>query len=265
MSLLENKVIIVTASTRGIGRAIVAHCAHEGAIVYMAARNEQRAMAAVKELTDIQGRVKFVYNDATQPQTYETMAQDVFSAEGRIDGLVNNFGTSNVSLDRDIEHTKVDDFLSIVEVNIRSVFLGIQAVIPFMKKGKGGSIVCISSVAGTVPDISQIAYGTSKAAINQMARLIAVQEASHNIRCNIVSPGMTATDAVQSALTEHFRDIFLKNTPLHRMAQPDEIASAVAYFLSDGAAFTTGQNLVVSGGFGLATPIFGDLHQTNER
>ena len=110
-----------------------------------------------------------------------------------------------------------------------------------------------------VPDISQIAYGTSKGAINYLTKLIAVQEARHNIRCNAVLPGMTATDAVKSNLTPEFQEFFLRHTPIRRMGLPEEIAAAVVYFASDDAAYTTGQIMAVSGGFGLATPVFGDL------
>lgn len=123
----------------------------------------------------------------------------------------------------------------------------------------------ISSVGGTVPDISQIAYGTSKAAINYLTRLIAVHEAKNNIRCNAVLPGMTATDAVEKKLTGEFRDMFLRHIPFRRMGKPEEIAAAAVYFASDESAYTTGQILTVSGGFGSATPLYGDLSDKTER
>ena len=91
------------------------------------------------------------------------------------------------------------------------------------------------------------------------AKLIAVHEAKHKIRCNSVLPGMTATDAVKENLSDDFRTLFLKHIPLGRMGLPEEIASAVVYFASDDSAYTTGQILTVSGGFGLATPVYGDL------
>ena len=110
-----------------------------------------------------------------------------------------------------------------------------------------------------MPDISQVAYGTSKAAINYLTKLIAVQEAKHQIRCNAVLPGMTATQAVESHLSEDFRKLFLKHIPLGRMGLPEEIAEAVCYFAGDESSYTTGQILTVGGGFGLATPVYGDL------
>jgi len=128
-----------------------------------------------------------------------------------------------------------------------------------------GSIINISSVGGLVPDISQVAYGTSKAAINYLTKLIAVQEARHNIRCNAVLPGMTATDAVQDHLSDEFREFFLKHTPIRRMGKPEEIAAAVVYFAGDESAYTTGQIMDISGGFGKATPIFGDMAEMKQK
>ena len=92
-----------------------------------------------------------------------------------------------------------------------------------------------------------------------------MHEARHNIRCNAVLPGMTATDAVQQNLSDDFRDLFLKHTPINRMGLPEEIAAAVVYLASDDAAYTTGQILTVAGGFGLATPVFGDLADKSSR
>ena len=251
---LKDKVVLITASTRGIGLACVKKCAKEGARVYMAARNVERA----REIADTLNGVKCVYNDATKPETFTSMVEDVVRDAGCIDVLVNNFGTSNPGKDLDFANTDPQVFLDTVNLNLRSVFMASQAAAKHMEK-QGGSIINISSVGGIVPDVSQVAYGTSKAAINYLTKLIAVQEARHNIRCNAVLPGMTATEAVEKNLTEEFRNLFLRHIPLQRMGLPEEIAAAVVYLASDEAAYTTGQILTVSGGFGLATPVYGDL------
>ena len=258
---LKDKVILVTASTRGIGLAIVKKCALEGARVYMAARNMDRAQEIAKTLND----VKCVYNDATKPETFTSMVEDVVKDAGCIDVLVNNFGTSNPGKDLDFAHTDPQVFLDTVNLNLRSVFMASQAAAKYMAQQQNGSIINISSVGGLVPDISQVAYGTSKAAINYLTKLIAVQEAKHNIRCNAVLPGMTATEAVEKNLTEEFRNLFLRHIPLGRIGLPEEIAEAVCYFASDASAYTTGQILTVSGGFGLATPVYGDLANKDNR
>ena len=258
---LKDKVILVTASTRGIGLAIVKKCAQEGARVYMAARDTARA----KEIAVTLKGVNCVYNDATKPETFASMVEEVVAHAGRIDVLVNNFGTSNPGKDLDFTNTDPQIFLDTVNLNLRSVFLASQAAAKHMAQHGSGSIVNISSVGGLVPDISQVAYGTSKAAINYLTKLIAVQEAKHHIRCNAVLPGMTATEAVKKHLSDDFRNLFLRHIPLGRMGQPEEIAEAVCYFASDDSAYTTGQILTVSGGFGLATPVYGDLADKTSR
>ena len=259
---LKDKVILITASTRGIGLAIVKKCAEEGAKVYMAARDMERA----QEIANSMNGVKCVYNDATKPETFISMVEDVIQDAGRMDVLVNNFGTSNPGKDLDFANTDSQVFLDTVSLNLRSVFMASQAAANHMAKQGGGSIINISSVGGLVPDISQVAYGTTKAAINYLTKLIAVQEAKHRIRCNAVLPGMTATEAVEKHLSDEFRDLFLRHIPLGRMGLPEEIAEAVCYFAGDDSAYTTGQILTVSGGFGLATPVYGDLaDKTNRR
>ncbi|MBR5817124.1 MAG: SDR family oxidoreductase [Clostridia bacterium] len=260
---LKDKVVIVTASTRGIGLAVTEAFAKEGAAVYMAARNLERAEKEAARLNNKGFKVKCVYNDASVPESYASMAEQVAKNEGRIDVLVNNFGTSSPTRDLDLARTDADVFIETVTVNLRSVFMASKAVLGYMKNG--GSIINISSVGGKVPDVSQIAYGTSKAAINYLTKLIAVHEAKHKIRCNAVLPGMTATDAVKENLSDNFRELFLKHILLGRMGLPEEIASAAVYFASDDSAYTTGQILTVSGGFGLATPIYGDLKDSLNR
>jgi NAD(P)-dependent dehydrogenase (short-subunit alcohol dehydrogenase family) len=262
---LKNKVVLITASTRGIGLACVKACAKEGATVYMAARNLELAKNVADSINAQGGNVKYVYNDASKPESYISMMEDTIKAEGRIDVLINNFGTSNPGKDLDFSNTDIDVFLDTVSINLKSVFMASQQAVKYMAKQGGGSIINISSVGGLVPDISQVSYGTSKAAINYLTKLIAVHEAKNNIRCNAVLPGMTATDAVEKNLTGEFRELFLRHIPFSRMGAPEEIAAAAVYFASDEAAYTTGQILTVSGGFGLASPLYGDLSNKNQR
>lgn len=254
---LEGKVVAVTAAARGIGWAIVQACARQGATVYLGVRAPETVRTRTAALEAEGHRVRCVYFDAKKDESNAALLDTAAAQEGRLDVLVNNFGSSDPSRDRDLAGTDPADFLDTVTLNLKSVFLASQAAVRHMRK-TGGSIINISSIGGLVPDRTQIAYGTSKAAINYLTKLIAVQEAHHQIRCNAVLPGMTATDAVQKNLSGAYRDVFLRHTPLGRMARPEEIAAAVVYLASDSAAFTTGQLLTVSGGFGLATPLYGD-------
>lgn len=262
---LKDKIVLVTASTRGIGLSCVKACAKEGAAVYMAARNLELAKEEADKLNAQGLKVKYAYNDAGKPESYRTMLEEVIRAEGRIDALINNFGTSNPGKDLDFSNTDTEVFLDTVNINLRSVFAASKEAVKYMAKQGGGSIVNISSVGGLVPDISQVSYGTSKAAINYLTRLIAVHEAKNNIRCNAVLPGMTATDAVEKNLTGEFRELFLRHIPFGRMGMPEEIAAAAVYFASDESAYTTGQILTVSGGFGFATPLYADLSGKTSR
>ena len=257
---LQNKVILVTASSRGIGLSIVEACAKEGACVYMAARNMEKAQEEAKRLNKEGFYVRCVYNDATKPESFYSMVEDTIADAGRIDTLVNNFGTSNPKIDLDFMNTASDVFLDTVQMNLRSVFMSSQAAAKHMAQAGGGSIVNISSVGGTIPDISQVAYGTSKAAINYLTKLIAIQGAQYNIRCNAVLPGMTATESVEQKLTKEFKQLFVRHIPLKRMGLPEEIANAVVYFAGEESSYTTGQILSVSGGFGQSTPVYADLY-----
>ena len=115
---LKDKIVMVTASTRGIGYAIVEEAAKEGAIVYMAARNLDLAKEKAEELNNLGYCVKYVYNDASKKETYKSMVEEVIQAEGRVDVLVNNFGTSNPKTDLDIANTKYEDFIETVDMNV---------------------------------------------------------------------------------------------------------------------------------------------------
>ena len=130
---LKDKIILVTACTRGIGLAIVKKCAAEGARVYMAARDLERAQAIANTLDN----VKCVYNDATKPETFTSMVEDVVCDVGRIDVLVNNFGTSNPGKDLDFINTDPKVFLDTVNLNLRSVFMASQAAIRHMAQQGG--------------------------------------------------------------------------------------------------------------------------------
>lgn len=258
---VKGKVAIVTASTRGIGWACVKALAEEGAIVYMAARNQETAQKRMEELASQGLSAKWVYCDASVRESYASMAEEVGKAEGRIDILVNNFGISDPKTDLDIAGTKYENFLNTLDQNLSSVFLSTQAVLPWMRKQGGGSIINISSIGGQLPDVARIGYGVSKDAIIYLSKNIALQEGRNGIRVNVVCPGQTATDAVVNNMSQSFQELFLRHTPIRRMGLPEEIAAAVVYFASEEAAYTTGQVIAVSGGFGLGTPIFADLSE----
>ena len=255
---LEGKVALVTACTRGIGRAIADLFVDEGAKVYYACRNMETGKAAVEAARARGGQAELVYFEAHDPATHRSMIDECIAKEGRLDVLVNNFGESNPRKDLDITKCTYKEFEKTVCVDLSTVFNACQeALNKAMLKQHSGSIINIGSVGGLYPDLSRTAYGVSKAAIHFLTKDIAVQYARQGVRCNAVLPGFTATDAALNNMSQAFLDLFLKNVPLNRPGRPEDIADAVAFLASDRAAFITGEILPVAGGFGLPTPLYG--------
>ena len=242
---LKDKVVLVTASTRGIGLATVQACAKEGAIVYMAARNLERASQRTEELNAMGYRVRTVYNDATDLESYRTMIEEVVKLEGRIDVLVNNAGISLQGLFQDTTDEQWDRILG---VNLTGPRNTIQAVLPAMISAKRGCIVNISSIWGLRGASCEVAYACTKAAIVGMTRSLALELAPSGIRVNAVAPGCIETDMVR-VLSPETRAMLVEETPLGRLGTPEDIAHAVAFLASEKASFLTGQILTADGGF----------------
>lgn len=255
---LIEKVAIVTSSTRGIGLASAKALAKEGAVVYLAARSEELAQEVIADIKEQGGSAKFVYFNAREEETYTSMIEKVVKAEERLDILVNNYGGTNVTLDKNLTGGDTDEFFRIVKDNLQSVYLSTKAAIPPMEKSNSGSIVNISSIGSIVPDLSRIAYCVSKAAINSLTQNIALQYARKNIRCNAVLPGLIGTKAALENMSDEFRDSFLRHVPLNRVGKPEDIANAVVYFASDESSYVTGMIHEVAGGFALGTPQYAE-------
>lgn len=258
---MGNKKALVTAATSGIGWASALALANSGATVCICA--PQKDIDSIQKLLtkcNNDGLDIFALPyDAFDTDSYKPLFDKAMQRMGGLDILVNNFGYTVPKLDTDIFHIKYEDFNKFVTVNLASVIIPTQLALPFMAQRGGGSIVNIASIAGTVPDMTEMAYGTSKAAICHITKMVASQAAPAKIRCNAILPGLTMTAAVKSVLTEEYKQFFLRHVPLGRAAEPNEIAAAVKYFASDESSFVTGQLLEVTGGFGTATPLFADM------
>ena len=259
MKRLNNKIALVTSSTRGIGLACAKKLAEEGAIVYMGVRRLAETQEICNECAKDGLIMKPVFFNAYNTDSYKTMVDNVIREEGKIDILVNNFGTGNPSLDLDLVSGDEKTFFELLELNIGSVYRISKLVVPHMIKNNGGSIINISSIGGTVPDISRIGYGVSKSGVNNITKQIATQYAKNNIRCNAVLPGMIATDAVANNMPEEFQKSFLSHVPLNRMGKPEDIANTVAFFASEDSSYITGCIMEVSGGYHLGTPQYADF------
>lgn len=258
MKRVENKVALVTSSTRGIGLAVAKTLAKEGARVYLAVRRLDAGQEVADEIIKEGGFAKPVYFDASKAETYTSMIEEVVEVEERIDILVNNYGSTDVQKDLDLVQGDTKAFFDIVNSNLESVYLPCKAAVPYMIKNGGGSIVNISTIGSVNPDLGRVAYVVSKAAINSLTQNIAAQYAKQGIRCNAVLPGLIATDAAMNNMSEEFLTHFLRHVPLDRTGYPQDIANAVLFFASDESSYITGTLQEVAGGFGMPSPIYGD-------
>ena len=256
MKILNDKIALVTSSTRGIGLECAKKLAYNGAKVYLAVRRLDEGKRIAEEIKKDGGKADVVYFDATKEETFESMVKEVGDKEGRLDILVNNFGVTDVKSDKDVVTGETEKFFEIVNTNLKSVYIPSKVAIPYMIKAGGGSIVNISSVGGKFPDVTRTAYGVSKSAINFLTKDIATQFASQKIRCNAVLPGFIATDAAMQNMSDEFLNMFLKTVPLGRPGETEDIANAVLFFASELSSFITGESLEVSGGFGVPSPMY---------
>ena len=254
---LDNKVALVTSSTRGIGFASALKLAQCGATVYLGVRR----VNDTQEICDKYPELNMIpiYFDAYEEDTYKSMIDEIIEKEGKIDILVNNFGTSTPNKDLDLINTEEEYFFNTIKANVGTVFSISKNAIPHMIENGGGSIINISSIGGVVPDISRIAYGVSKSAVNNITQQMAMQYARYGIRVNAVLPGMTTTEAVSANMPEEFQKSFLSHVPLNRMGTPEDIANAVYFFASDLSSYITGDIMEVSGGYALGTPQYSEF------
>ena len=254
---LDNKVALVTSSTRGIGFASALKLAQYGATVYLGVRR----VNDTQEICDKYPELNMIpiYFDAYEEDTYKSMIDEIIEKEGKIDILVNNFGTSTPNKDLDLINTEEEYFFNTIKANVGTVFSISKNAIPHMIENGGGSIINISSIGGVVPDISRIAYGVSKSAVNNITKQMAMQYARYGIRVNAVLPGMTTTEAVSANMPEEFQKSFLSHVPLNRMGTPEDIANAVYFFASDLSSYITGDIMEVSGGYALGTPQYSEF------
>lgn len=258
MTDLNGRVAIVTAGTKGIGLACAGILAEHGALVYVAARSEQEGENVVETITARGGRARFLRFDAEKKEDYEKLINQSAAREGRLDILVNNYGSTDAARDKNLLDGDCETFFRILRANVQSVYLSCRRAVPFMRAAGGGSIVNISSIGSLVPDMSRLAYTLSKAAVNTLTRNIALQYARDNIRCNAVLPGLIATDAAMRSLSEDFRASFLRHVPLGRMGTSWDVANAVLYFACDMSSYVTGTLHEVAGGYALGTPQYAD-------
>jgi 3-oxoacyl-[acyl-carrier protein] reductase len=243
MIALSGRVAFVTGASRGIGRAIAARLAANGAVVVAAAR-ANNAQATVDAIRAAGGQAEAVSLDVTDAALSEAAIADTVQRHGRVDILVNNAG---ITRDQLMLRLKREDWDAVLATNLTSVYTLTQAVLKPMIRQRSGRIVCISSVVGQSGNPGQANYAASKAGLIGFAKAVALEVASRNITVNVVAPGMIETD-MTGAIAEKAREAILARIPLGRLGAPDEVAAAVSFLASDEAAYITGQVLAVNGG-----------------
>jgi 3-oxoacyl-[acyl-carrier protein] reductase len=236
---LEGKTALVTGASRGIGRAVAVELAAAGASVvigYRSGKDEAEALA-----TEIGARA--VHADVSDPEQAAQLVEEA----GDLDILVNNAGLTRDGL---LARMSDDDWRTVIETNLSSVFYTCRAVCRPMMRKRAGSIVNVSSIVGVHGNWGQTNYGASKAGIIGFTKSLARELGSRNVRANVVAPGYVKTQ-LTDVLPEDATDAMLKNTPLGRLGEPEDVAGAVRFLCSDAAAFITGEVLLVDGGLGM--------------
>lgn len=237
----EAKIALVTGASRGIGRAIAKTLSARGATVIGTATSESGAAAISAYLGNIGKGMEL---DVSSNDSIEAFLEKMRAEFGDADILVNNAGITRDNL---LMRMKEDEWQSILDTNLTSVFRMSKAVVRAMMKKRYGRIITIGSVVGAMGNAGQANYAAAKAGLIGFSKSLAREVASRGITVNVVAPGFIETDMTE-ALTDERRAGILSQIPANRLGYPKEIASAVAFFASEGAAYITGETIHVNGG-----------------
>lgn len=246
MSKLSGKVAVVTGASKGIGASIAEHLAAEGAsVIVNYASSKSGADAVVKRITEKGGKALAVQADVSKAEDIARLFKETEAAYSKLDILVNNAGIYEFS---PLEAITADHFHKQFDLNVLGLLLTTQAAVKLM--GDGGSILNISSIVGPMPVATASVYSATKAAVDAITVSLSKELGPKKIRVNSINPGMVETEGVHAAgfAESDFRKMVESQTPLGRIAQPKDIATAAAFFASDDAGWVTGQTLILAGG-----------------
>lgn len=239
---LEGKVVLVTGASSGIGRAIAIECSKSGATVYLTARNEERLKETLSSMEP--GPHKFITADLTNQQDVANLAEAV----EKLDGIVLNSGINDKSIVKKLNN----EFISrMMDTNFSGPAMLIQSLLKNKKINKTASIVFMSSVSAFYPSVSNALYAASKAAVNQFAKVLALEVLTLKARVNCIQPAFVETEMLKKYTLDNVIDEIRANYPLGRFAKPEEIAYATIYYLSDASQLVTGTSLIIDGGYTL--------------
>ena len=243
----KDKVVIITGGNSGIGKATALAFAKEGAHVVIADLSDKMEATILDSKLD-----QFSYSkvDVSKWEEVKNLVQKTIQEKGRLDILVNNAGIGGPRLRTD-EYTD-EAFDHVMNVNVKGVWYGMKAALPYFKANKCGSIINIASLAGHVVMGGYLAYAASKHAVLGMTKVAAVEFAKYGVRINAVCPGFTLTPMFEDVEGhEKLKDNLQQAIPMKRFGQPDEIAKTILFLASDDSSFTTGLGLIVDGGLSL--------------
>lgn len=241
---LADKVVLVTGGSRGIGRAVCRELSELGAKVAINFR-QSRALAEniCEELVHLGAECEVFQGDVSDRVQARRLVQEVIDHFRHLDVLVNNAGITH---DHSFRKMTDDEWLEVIETNLNSVFYCTSAALPGMIERNYGRIVNIASFVGQAGNFGQVNYAASKGGVIAMTKALALEVARYNITVNTIAPGFTATDMV-SAVPGDIQAQLKARIPMHRFAEPEEIAKAVAFLVCDGD-YITGQQINVNGG-----------------
>ncbi|OCA89657.1 3-oxoacyl-[acyl-carrier-protein] reductase [Pradoshia sp. D12] len=245
MGKLDGKIALVTGASRGIGRAIAIALAKEGASVAVNyAGNSEKAENVVKEITEIGREAISIQGDVTNAESVTDMVKIVTEKFGKIDILINNAGITRDNL---LIRMKEDDWDSVINTNLKGVFLCTKAVSRQMMKQRQGRIINISSVVGVSGNAGQANYVAAKSGVIGLTKTSAKELATRGITVNAIAPGFIETD-MTNALTENVGEQMLKQIPLGRFGKPEDVAKTAVFLAAEDSGYITGQTIHVDGG-----------------
>lgn len=245
MKRLENKVAIITGGAAGIGLATTKRFILEGAKVVFTDVNDTEGTKVQKELWN---KAVFIKQNVASENDWIKVVQNTLDKFGKIDILFNNAGIYRI---KPIVDISLDEWKQLLDININGVFLGMKHVFPKMASNNSGSVINASSIAGLIGSAGHVLYGASKGAVRIMSKDEAAEYATHNIRVNSIHPGYitTAMSDYASESLKLSKEELNKTYPLGRMGKPEEVANLVLFLASDEAAFITGTEIPIDGGF----------------